>query len=34
VPTLEPVRGTRDHVGDLLDRATTAEELLEALRGA
>jgi Pup amidohydrolase len=34
VPTLEPVRGTRDHVGDLLDRATTAEELLEALRGS
>ena len=32
VPTLEPVRGTRDHVGDLLDRSTTAEELLEALR--
>ena len=34
VPTLEPVRGTRDHVGRLLDAAETAEELLEALRGA
>jgi proteasome accessory factor A len=34
VPTLEPVRGTRDHVGGLLERAATAEELLEALRGA
>ncbi|MEY3733989.1 MAG: hypothetical protein RL347_1348 [Actinomycetota bacterium] len=34
VPTLEPVRGTRDHVGALLDRAATAEDLLEALRGA
>jgi proteasome accessory factor PafA2 len=34
VPTLEPVRGTRDHVGALLDQAATAEELLEALRGA
>jgi proteasome accessory factor A len=32
VPTLEPVRGTRDHVGGLLDSAATAEELLEALR--
>ncbi|MBM3687484.1 MAG: proteasome accessory factor PafA2 [Actinobacteria bacterium] len=34
VPTLEPVRGTRDHVGGLLDASSTAEELLEALRGA
>ena len=34
VPTLEPVRGTRDHVGGLLDRSATAEDLLEALRGA
>lgn len=34
VPTLEPVRGTRDHVGRLLDAAETAEDLLEALRGA
>jgi proteasome accessory factor PafA2 len=34
VPTLEPVRGTRDHVGDLLDRSATAEALLAALRGA
>jgi proteasome accessory factor A len=33
VPTLEPVRGTRDHVGRLLDSASTAEQLLEALRG-
>lgn len=32
VPTLEPIRGTRDHVGGLLDSARTAEELLEALR--
>jgi len=32
VPTLEPVRGTRDHVGGLLDASGTAEELLEALR--
>lgn len=33
VPTLEPVRGTRDHVGDLLDRSASAEDLLAALRG-
>jgi len=32
VPTLEPVRGTRDHVGRLLDSAPTAADLLEALR--
>jgi hypothetical protein len=32
VPTLEPVRGTRDHVGRLLDESATAEALLEALR--
>jgi proteasome accessory factor A len=32
VPTLEPVRGTRDHVGSLLDASSTAEDLLEALR--
>ena len=34
VPTLEPVRGTRYHVVDLLDASPTAEELLRALRGA
>jgi len=31
VPTLEPLRGTKAHVGDLLDRCTTAGELLAAL---
>jgi proteasome accessory factor A len=31
VPTLEPLRGTRAHVGDLLDRCPTAHELLVAL---
>ena len=31
VPTLEPLRGTREHVGALLDRCDTAEELFEAL---
>ncbi len=31
IPTLEPLRGTRAHVGELLDSAATAEELVEAL---
>jgi proteasome accessory factor A len=31
VPTLEPLRGTRSHVGELLDRSATARELVAAL---
>jgi proteasome accessory factor A len=31
VPTLEPLRGTKAHVGDLLDRCPTAADLLVAL---
>ncbi|HZY28167.1 MAG TPA: depupylase/deamidase Dop [Jiangellaceae bacterium] len=31
VPTLEPLRGTKAHVGALLDRCRTAEELVHAL---
>ena len=31
VPTLEPLRGTKAHVGALLDRSPTAEDLVEAL---
>ncbi|MFN8148671.1 MAG: depupylase/deamidase Dop [Candidatus Nanopelagicales bacterium] len=31
VPTLEPLRGTRAHVGDLLDASPTAGDLLAAL---
>jgi Pup amidohydrolase len=34
VPTLEPLRGTKVHVGDLLDRCRTAEELLAELAGS
>jgi Pup amidohydrolase len=34
VPTLEPLRGTKAHVGALLDRCRTATELLEALGAA
>jgi proteasome accessory factor PafA2 len=33
VPTLDPNRGTRDHVGALLDRCATAAELVDALAG-
>jgi proteasome accessory factor PafA2 len=31
VPTLEPLRGTKAHVGELLDRSATAAQLVEAL---
>ncbi|ACU97213.1 depupylase/deamidase Dop [Saccharomonospora viridis] len=34
IPTLEPLRGTKAHVGQLLDEAETAEELVEALTSA
>jgi len=34
VPTLEPLRGTKEHVGDLFDRCDTAEELVSAITGA
>jgi proteasome accessory factor A len=33
VPTLEPLRGTKAHVGDLLDRCESAAELVAALTG-
>ena len=33
VPTLEPLRGTKAHVGALLDRSPTADALVEALSG-
>jgi proteasome accessory factor A len=33
VPTLEPLRGTKEHVGDLFDRCRTAAELVAALTG-
>jgi proteasome accessory factor A len=33
VPTLEPLRGTRKHVGSLLDRCRTAADLVAALTG-
>ncbi|HEX5018127.1 MAG TPA: depupylase/deamidase Dop [Actinomycetes bacterium] len=33
VPMLEPLRGTKHHVGELLDRCETASELVDALAG-
>jgi proteasome accessory factor A len=33
VPTLDPTRGTREHVGALLDRCATAADLVDALAG-
>jgi proteasome accessory factor A len=33
VPTLEPLRGTRAHVGALLDGSRSAVELVEKLTG-
>jgi len=33
VPTLEPLRGTKEHVGALLDRCRTADELVRAITG-
>ncbi len=34
VPTMEPLKGSRDHVGALLDRSATAAELLAALNSS
>ena len=31
VPTLDPLRGTRAHVGDILDRAPSAADLVRML---
>jgi proteasome accessory factor A len=33
VPTMEPLRGTREHVGALLDDSETAEQLFNAITG-
>jgi proteasome accessory factor A len=33
VPTLEPLRGTEAHVGELLERCETAAELVDAISG-
>jgi len=31
VPTIDPLRGSKAHVGELFDRCTSAEELFVAL---
>ena len=31
IPTMEPTRGTKAHVGELLDHAADAAELVDAL---
>jgi proteasome accessory factor A len=31
IPTIDPLRGSKAHVGDLLDRSETAEQLFSAL---
>jgi proteasome accessory factor A len=31
IPTLEPLRGTRGHVGELIDNSANATALVEAL---
>jgi proteasome accessory factor A len=33
VPTLEPLRGTKEHVGALIDRCETAEQLVSTITG-
>ncbi|MGH3879084.1 MAG: depupylase/deamidase Dop [Actinophytocola sp.] len=33
IPTLEPLRGTKAHVGELIEASRTAEELVDALTG-
>jgi hypothetical protein len=30
---MEPLRGTKEHVGDLLERCSDAEELFRAITG-
>jgi proteasome accessory factor A len=34
IPMLDPARGTKAHVGELMDAVTDATELVDALTGA
>ena len=34
IPTMEPLRGTREHVGALFESTSTAEELVDTITGA
>jgi proteasome accessory factor A len=33
IPTMEPLRGTRDHVGALFEASATAQELVDTITG-
>src|SRR3712207_7927894 len=33
IPTMEPLRGTREHVGALFERTSTAQELVDTITG-
>jgi proteasome accessory factor A len=33
IPTMEPLRGTRDHVGALFESTSTAQELVDTITG-
>ncbi|WP_448608537.1 depupylase/deamidase Dop [Geodermatophilus sp. URMC 60] len=33
IPTMEPLRGTRDHVGELFEATTSAQELVDTITG-
>ena len=33
IPTMEPLRGTRDHVGELFEATSTAQELVDTITG-
>ena len=33
IPTMEPLRGTREHVGELFERTSTAQELVDTITG-
>jgi proteasome accessory factor A len=33
IPTMEPLRGTRDHVGQLFESTSTAQELVDTITG-
>ena len=34
IPTMEPLRGTRDHVGALFEASATAQELVDTITGS
>jgi proteasome accessory factor A len=34
IPTMEPLRGTREHVGRLFESTSTAQELVDTITGS